>query len=226
LVTLASQCWGESMMWIANIRPPMEGLDKFQDYMKNNKNQTAMLVANHNSWLDIPFLGTIFGWKYNYKLVSKAELGKVPILGKAIRLGRHVMLDRNSRKSQILTIRQGMDLLKNGVYVCTFPEGTRSKTGRLAPFKNGAFKMAHKVKAPVIPVSIVGSGSAMPHYWLMPFQAPSKVAKVIIHDPISSEDKTEAELVRQVRAKIIEGLPEDQRPTEEEENEENKENKK
>ena len=102
---------------------------------------------------------------------------------------------------------------KTGVHLCTFPEGTRSKDGHLGPFKNGAFKMAHKVGAPVIPISIIGSGKAMPYYWMFPFRAPRSIpAKVIIHDPIPSKDKTEEELGQIVRAAIISGLPEDQRP--------------
>jgi 1-acyl-sn-glycerol-3-phosphate acyltransferase len=52
-----------------------------------------MFVANHNSWLDIPFLGATIGWR-NYKIISKKELGRVPILGKAIRVGGNVMVDR------------------------------------------------------------------------------------------------------------------------------------
>lgn len=70
-----------------------------------------MFVANHNSWMDIPFVGVTLGWS-NYKLISKAELGKVPILGKAIRLGGHVMVDRSNRKSQLLTFKAGMQWLK------------------------------------------------------------------------------------------------------------------
>lgn len=70
-----------------------------------------MFVANHNSWMDIPFVGVTVGWR-NYKLISKAELGKVPILGKAISIGGHVMVDRTSRKSQIMTLKKGMQTLK------------------------------------------------------------------------------------------------------------------
>jgi 1-acyl-sn-glycerol-3-phosphate acyltransferase len=73
--------------------------------------------------------------------------------------------------------------------------------------------MAHKVGAPVIPISIIGSGAAMPYYWMFPFRAPRSIpARVIIHDPIESSDKTEEELAEQVRAAVIAGLPEDQRP--------------
>jgi len=98
------------------------------------------------------------------------------------------------------------------VHLCTFPEGTRSKSGRLLPFKKGAFKIAHKVGAPVIPISIGGSAKAMPYYWMFPFRPSRGVAKVVIHEPISSKDISEKELTEQVRAKIIEGLPEDQKP--------------
>lgn len=210
LVTFFSQVWGESLMLLARLRPEVEGLDKFKEFLKTN--EAAMLVANHNSWLDIPFVGTLYGWGSNYKLVSKAELGKVPILGKAIKLGGHIMVDRSNRKSQIMTLRQGMDLLKNNVHLCTFPEGTRSKSGRISSFKSGAFKIAHKVGAPVIPVSIGGSAKAMPYYWMFPFRPSRGVAKVVIHEPISSKDKSEKELTEEVRAKIIEGLPEDQKP--------------
>lgn len=98
--------------------------------------------------------------------------------------------------------------------MCTFPEGTRSKTGRLLPFKNGAFKMAYKAGAPVVPVSIVNSGVMMPPGWMFPMMAGHKVGKVIVHEPIESEGITEDELATKVREAIISGLPESQRPKE------------
>ena len=70
-----------------------------------------MIVSNHNSWLDIIFIGTTLGWR-NYKFISKAELVKVPILGKAIELGGNVLVDRSSRRSQIQTLKSGMKTLK------------------------------------------------------------------------------------------------------------------
>lgn len=70
-----------------------------------------MFVANHNSWMDIPFVGYTIGWR-NYKLISKKELGKVPILGKAIKEGGNVMVDRSNRRSQLKTLKDGMQWLK------------------------------------------------------------------------------------------------------------------
>jgi 1-acyl-sn-glycerol-3-phosphate acyltransferase len=170
-----------------------------------------MFVANHNSWLDIPFLGATIGWK-NYKIISKKELGRVPILGKAIRVGGNVMVDRTNRKSQLETLKKGIAYLKDGVFLCTYPEGTRSRSGRLMEFKNGAFKMAHKAGAPVVPISIIGAAQAMPHHWMFPFKPARGVAKVIVHEPVESVGKTEAELADEVRRRMISGLPEDQRP--------------
>lgn len=96
--------------------------------------------------------------------------------------------------------------------MCTFPEGTRSKSGRLLKFKNGAFKMAYKAGAPIVPVSIVGSAIVMPHGWIFPIRPARGVGKVIIHEPIESTGKTEDELATQVREAIISGLPDEQKP--------------
>lgn len=72
--------------------------------------------------------------------------------------------------------------------------------------------MAHKAGAPVIPLSIVAAGKVMPVDFMFPIKSSKGVAKVIVHEPIESEGKTEDELAEAVRQAIISGLPEDQRP--------------
>lgn len=209
LPTFFSHVWGTVLLRLTRSYPEIQGkeiLDKFFE-----ENRAAMLVANHNAWMDIPFIGITTGWR-NYKMVSKIELGKVPILGRAIKVGGHVMVDRSNRKSQLLTLKSGMGLLKDGIHLVTFPEGTRSKTGRLLQFKNGAFKMAHKVGAPVIPLSIVHANKVNPPTWMFPRKPSHGVCKVVVHEPIESKDKTEDELAQAVRESIIRGLPGDQRP--------------
>mmetsp|Transcript_8098 Transcript_8098/g.8947 ORF Transcript_8098/g.8947 Transcript_8098/m.8947 type:complete len:85 (-) Transcript_8098:357-611(-) len=79
-------------------------------------------------------------------------------------------------------------------------------------FKAGAFKMAHKAGAPVIPISIVNSDKVMPMGWMMAMRPAYGVAEVVVHPPVSSDDKTEEELAEAVRKSMIEGLPEDQKP--------------
>ena len=79
-------------------------------------------------------------------------------------------------------------------------------------FKNGAFKMAHKAGAPVVPISIVNSHKVMPTGWMFAMKPSYKTAKVVVHAPIESEGKTEEELAEAVRNSMIEGLPDDQKP--------------
>lgn len=192
--------------------PVIENLDILDQFYEQGK--PAMFVANHCSWMDIPFLGAAVGWR-NYKLISKKELGVVPILGASIKVGGHIMIDRKDRRSQIRTLKQGINYLKkDGIHLCTFPEGTRSRTGRLMAFKNGAFKMAHKAGAPVIPLSIVNSHKVMPIGWMFAMIPSHGTAKVIVQEPVESVGRTEAELAEAVRASLLSGLPDDQRPLE------------
>lgn len=81
-------------------------------------------------------------------------------------------------------------------------------------FKNGAFKMAYKAGAPVIPISIVASGKVMPPGWMFAMKPSYGTAKVVVHEPVETVGRTEEEVAEEVRKRMIEGLPEDQRPLE------------
>lgn len=203
-----AHCWGRALMKLTFADPKIVNREILENFYKTNR--SAMIVANHNSWQDIPYLGTTIGWR-NYKIIAKKELLKVPILGNGISTGGHVVIDRTNRRSQVMTLKSGIEWLKNGVCLCAFPEGTRSKTGKLQPFKNGAFKMAHKAGAPVIPLSICGAAKVQPSNWMFPLKRGYDV-KVVVHEPVESVGRTEAELAEIVREKIISGLPEDQKP--------------
>lgn len=209
LPVFLSHVWGTLLMLFTGCFPKIENGDIVKEFHQSGRK--AMFVSNHNSWMDIPFIGHAIGW-HNYKFVAKKELEKVPILGKAIKVANNVLVDRSNRRSQLLTLKQGMKWLKDGVNLCTFPEGTRSRSGRLMPFKNGAFKMAHKAGAPVIPMSICRAAEVMPSYWMFPYRPAGGVCKVVVHEPVESAGRTEEELAQAVREAIISGLPEEQRP--------------
>lgn len=201
--------WGTLLMLFTGCAPKIENAEIIKEFHKSGR--TAMFVSNHNSWMDIPFMGHTIGW-LNYKFVAKKELEKVPILGKAIKVSKNVLIDRTNRRSQLLTLKQGMKWLTEGTNLCTFPEGTRSRSGRLVAFKNGAFKMAHKAGRPVVPISICRAADVMPVYWMFPYRRAGGVCRVVVHEPVESEGRTEEELARDVRQSIIAGLPEEQRP--------------
>lgn len=112
LPVFLSHVWGVTLMRLTRCTPEIENKDVLDKFFKEKR--PAMFVANHNSWMDIPFLGYTVGWR-NYKLVSKAELGKVPILGRSIKVGGHIMVDRANRKSQLKTLKKGIQYLKVSV---------------------------------------------------------------------------------------------------------------
>ena len=91
------------------------------------------------------------------KYISKLSNFLIPVIGWSMFLTGHVPLRRMDRKSQLQCLKRCMDLLRGGSSLIFFPEGTRSKTGRVMAFKRGAFKMACTAGARVVPLSIVGS---------------------------------------------------------------------
>lgn len=141
--------------------------------------QPAVFVSNHLSFLDIY---TLFHLHQDFKFISKTSNFLIPIIGWSMFLTGHVMINRIDRRSQLECLKQCGSLLKEGASVLFFPEGTRSKDGRMYPFKKGAFSVAAKAKVPVIPVTLVGTGDLMPNkkeYLLYP----GKV-KVVIHPAV------------------------------------------
>ena len=108
-----SHCWGTFLMAFTGCFPKVENANIVKEFHKSGRK--AMFVSNHNSWMDIPFLGYAIGW-VNYKFVAKKELEKVPILGKAIKVAKNVLVDRSNRKSQLLTLKSGMRWLDVSIY--------------------------------------------------------------------------------------------------------------
>lgn len=107
-----NQVWGTILMVLTRCYPKMENRDILKKHFASKR--PAMFVANHSSWDDIPLLGGTIGFK-NYKIVAKKELEKVPILGKAIRVAGNVEVDRTDRKSQLATLKKGIQYLKVSV---------------------------------------------------------------------------------------------------------------
>ena len=165
--------------------------------------------------VDIPYVGRIFKFM-NYKMIAKAELAKVPILGRAIMEGGHVALDRSNRRSQMKTFKDGVQWLENGVNLVTFPEGTRSKDAKLSSFKKGAFKMAQKCNAYIVPMAIHNADAVQPREYAFPakssrFNRPKAVIRIM--KPIATEGMSDDDLLEKVWNNIAEGLPERQKPS-------------
>ncbi|XP_044464796.1 1-acyl-sn-glycerol-3-phosphate acyltransferase BAT2, chloroplastic-like [Mangifera indica] len=139
----------------------------------------AVYVSNHQSFLDIFTLLTL---GRSFKFISKTGIFLFPIIGWAMCMMGVVPLKRMDSKSQLECFKRCMDLINKGASVFFFPEGTRSKDGKLGVFKKGAFSVAAKTGAPVVPMTIMGTGRIMPAG--MEGILNSGSVKVVIHEPL------------------------------------------
>lgn len=153
------------------------------------KGQGVVYIGNHRGFFDIIATYPVFREPTGF--VAKKEMRTWPLLGWWMSSVYCLFLDRNDRRQGIATILQGAEYVQNGISMFIFPEGTRSKKeGEMLPFKHGSFKMATKVKAPIIPVAINGSGQIFDDHF--PVIKPGKV-RIEFLEPIETKDLTPQE---------------------------------
>lgn len=123
-------------------------------------NTSYVIVANHQSLIDILIL---YGYlDLEIKWVMKQEIRAVPVLGIACELMGHIYIDRSNTNSALNSINKAKEKITDGMSVIFFPEGTRSRTGKLKRFKKGAFRFAQELQLEILPVAIHGSGKILP----------------------------------------------------------------
>jgi 1-acyl-sn-glycerol-3-phosphate acyltransferase len=122
--------------------------------------ETYLVMSNHQSLYDIPVLFQVVG--PNIRMITKKELFRVPIFGGALEAAGFISIDRTDRNAAIRSLRRARDLLAAGTHVWIAPEGTRSHTGELLPFKKGAFYLAFEAGLPILPVTLQGTRNVLP----------------------------------------------------------------
>jgi 1-acyl-sn-glycerol-3-phosphate acyltransferase len=117
-----------------------------------------VVVSNHESYADI-FLVSHFPWEM--KWLAKDTIFKIPVMGWMMRMALDVPVTRGQRESAIAALAECRDRLARRVSVMIFPEGTRSRTDELLPFKDGAFQLAIESQVPILPIAIAGTRDCM-----------------------------------------------------------------
>jgi len=167
--------------------------------------QSYVIISNHQSHYDIFVL---YGWiGIDFKWVMKASLRKIPFLGPACARLEHIFIDRSNSRAAITSINRAKEKIVNGTSVIFFPEGTRSSTEEMIPFKKGAFRFALDLEIPILPVTIVGTRNILPRGTMNLF--PGKVT-MVIHPPVEIKgyrDKDIQRLMDECKTIIQSSLP-------------------
>lgn len=156
-LALARRVWAPGLLTGAGARLDVRGAERLAPYLAG---RPALFVANHRSWIDIAALYRALPLELHF--LAKRELAKVPFLGSYMRLMGMVLVDRADPRRAKATVGRAAELLAAGRKVISFPEGTRSRDGRLGRFKSGGFGAALEAGADVVPVAIVGAGEVLP----------------------------------------------------------------
>ena len=139
-----------------NLKIQVNNLDRFQ----LKPGTPYILMANHASLYDVPIL--FYCIPATVRMIAKKELIQIPIWGKAMLKSDFVSIDRQNPKKAMEDLKVAKKKMEKGAVLVVFPEGTRSRTGNILPFKRGAFHLALQAKATIIPVRIHGSANAVP----------------------------------------------------------------
>jgi len=119
-----------------------------------------IIAPNHTSYLDPPALIMVIS--YNIRAMAKKSVFNIPILGIALSIGKFIKVDRSSASRASKSFREAEKLLKSGIPLMIFPEGTRTYNGNLQRFKGGVARLSLKSGVPVVPTVIKGGFELLP----------------------------------------------------------------
>ena len=167
------------------------------------KRQPYVFVANHRSYFDVPALGAALK-QLEVRWAAKKEMLSVPFLGRALQASKNVIIDRGSPNRAIQSFKAARDKIEAGISVIFFPEGTRSRNGRVLPFKKGGFLVAVETGTPVVPVTINGSDRV---FGKKQWQIKGGEIEIVISPPIPVNGYTRDDLeilCQQARNSVVE----------------------
>jgi 1-acyl-sn-glycerol-3-phosphate acyltransferase len=171
--------------------------------------RTYVVMSNHQSHYDVPVLYYVLGGRM--RMVAKTELFKLPLFGRALRDAGMIEVDRGNRQAAVASLTKAKAQLEAGTHIWIAPEGTRSGSGELLPFKKGGFVLALDMKAPILPITIKGTRDVLQAHGMLSRRGVE--VHVTIHPPIDTahRDTTSSKVAREalmaeVRAAIVSAL--------------------
>lgn len=168
-----------------------------------DKRTSYVFVANHQGAYDI---FSVYGYLgHNFKWMMKKSLRKIMLVGYTCQKCGHIFVDRSSPTAIRRTIETAEKRLRDGMSMVVFPEGARTFTGKMGPFKKGAYQLALEFRLPLVPVTIDGSFGIMPRTRYVP--RPGRIV-LTIHKPIAppADEAARTEVIEQTRQAIESSL--------------------
>lgn len=197
-------------MWITNAGVRAAGI-KIQGSGDENipAGRSCIFMCNHVSNLDPPVLLPLLPGRSSVLL--KRKLMNIPILGRAMRMADFVPVERGSRRdSAKASVDAAVKALKSGLNIVVFPEGTRSRDGRLSAFKKGPFFLAQETQAPIVPIALSGTQTMMHKGSAAIVPGLARIQFLPAIEP--SQYATREELMAAVRDAIAGALPAEMKP--------------
>ena len=186
--------WCRIILALSGVRVRVEGTENIP------KGGPVIFLSNHQGAFDIPALQGYIPVQFRW--VAKKSLFKIPVIGWTMSLAGYIGIDRENAAEAMRNIEEASGKIRGGTSVLVFPEGTRSDTGALLPFKRGAFVLVSKSAVPVVPVAIQGTRDIMKRgrYSIRPSEV-----RISFGAPLEAKEQDGGDLRRAARC-AIEGL--------------------
>jgi 1-acyl-sn-glycerol-3-phosphate acyltransferase len=201
IVFRLGRLWARAHLKVMGIAPVYSGLEHAEGLAPR------IFLANHLSALDIWVLAAVL--PVTTRFVSKRTIFWIPVLGQAMAVAGFIAIDRQDRASAIRSLSGAVGPIRNGASIILFPEGTRSRDGRLARFKRGAFHLALEAGVPVVPVAISGTHHVIRPRSIVVRPGPVHVTFAPPIDAAAFAGNPDG-LMAKVRSEIASRLPADQ----------------
>lgn len=192
--------WGNRVMDFAGIKMEIEGLEHLSQ-------EPSVIMSNHASMIDIPVLFAAL--PLHLRFIFKHTLAYIPLLGQVMLLVEHIPINRGNRKKSMASLKRAGALIRTGLHIIIFPEGTRSRHATLLPFKKGGFILAIQEDLPIVPISLSHTRTVCGRNSILTRPG---IVKIKVHPPVDTKGyrlDQRGDLLEKVRKIIEQGLERD-----------------